>query len=232
MNTTSRILIVEDEPKVAGIIKAGLEENHYLVSVESNGLEALRVIKSRDFDLIILDINLPGMNGYDLCKEIRQFNKELPVIMLTALGSTDEKVTGFDAGADDYIVKPFEFRELLARIKAMLKRTLLVSEPREVLKLANLEVDFRSKQVKRGNKVISLTAREFNLLEYLLRNRGRVISRVDIAEKIWDIKFDTGTNVIDVYINFLRKKIDKDFEPKLIHTIVGMGYVLKEPEDQ
>jgi DNA-binding response OmpR family regulator len=151
--------------------------------------------------------------------------------MLTALGSTDEKITGFDVGADDYLVKPFEFRELLARIKALLKRTAMVPELREILRISDLEVDFRSKQVKRGNKQILLTAREFNLLEYLLRNRGRVISRVDIAEKIWDIRFDTGTNVIDVYINFLRKKIDKDFEPKLIHTIVGMGYVLKEPED-
>jgi DNA-binding response OmpR family regulator len=168
------------------------------------------------------------MNGFDLCKEIRKFDNRIPIIMLTALSGTDNKIMGFDSGADDYLVKPFEFRELIARIKALLKRNDVGYFFNSILKIADLEMNTDSKIVKRGDDVITLTAKEFALLEYLLRNQNKVISRVDIAEKIWDINFDTGTNVIDVYINFIRKKIDKNYNVKLLHTVIGMGYVLRE----
>lgn len=169
------------------------------------------------------------MNGYELCKIIREKDKRLPVIMLTALNFMDNKIQGFDMGADDYIVKPFEFRELLARIKALLRRTDVPIELSEekILSIADLEVNLDNKDVKRSGQKIILTAKEFQLLEYLLKNKGKVVSRSDIAKDVWDIDFDTQTNVIDVYVNFLRKKLDKDFSPKLIHTQVGMGYILK-----
>ena len=181
-------------------------------------------------DLIMLDVNLPKMNGFDLCREIRKQNIRTPVLMLTALGSTDDKLQGFDCGADDYIVKPFEFRELLARVKALLKRSQLAASPDNFLRIADLVMNLDSKTVKRGDKKVDLTAKEFSLLEFLLRNKGKVLSRMEITEKVWDLNFDTGTNVVDVYINFLRKKVDKNFPVKLIHTQVGMGYILRESE--
>lgn len=227
------ILLVEDEKKIADTIQAGLGEYNYNVVTAYNGLEGKDLYYSGKYDLIILDINLPVMNGYELCKMIRYKDKQVPIIMLTAMDFTENKIEGFEAGADDYIAKPFEFRELVARIKALLRRADFKGAQVEekMLKLADLEMNVDSKEVKRGSKKISLTAKEFQLLEYLLRKRGKVVSRADIAKDVWDIDFDTQTNVIDVYVNFLRKKIDKDFTPKLIHTQVGMGYILKSDED-
>jgi DNA-binding response OmpR family regulator len=227
------ILLVEDEKKIADTIQAGLGEYNYNVVTAYNGLEGKDLYYSGKYDLIILDINLPVMNGYELCRIIRYKDKQVPIIMLTAMDFTENKIEGFEVGADDYIAKPFEFRELVARIKALLRRADFKGGQSEekILKLADLEMNVDSKEVKRGNKKISLTAKEFQLLEYLLRKSGKVVSRADIAKDVWDIDFDTQTNVIDVYVNFLRKKIDKDFTPKLIHTQVGMGYILKSDED-
>lgn len=221
-----KILVIEDEKKVASFIKKGLEENDYKVEVAYDGAEGTSKALTGNYNLIILDINLPMMNGIDVCKSIRAKNK-VPVLMLTALGTVDNKVTGLDAGADDYLLKPFEFKELLARIRA-LSRRVPESSPGVVYRIADLELDAESKLVRRKGNIIDLTAKEFNLLEYLLKNEGKVLSRADIAESVWDLSFDTGTNIIDVYINYLRKKIDKDFSPKLIHTLIGMGYVLRE----
>lgn len=225
MNLT-KILIIEDEPKVASFIKKGLEENNYEAVIAYDGPSGVNMALKHNFNAIVLDVNLPAMNGYDVCKKIREQNTEIPVLMLTALGTTEDKLMGFDSGSDDYLVKPFEFRELLARIKVLVKRN---SGPSgNTLRIADLELNTDAKTVKRSSTKIDLTAKEFSLLEFLMRNKGRVISRTELAEKIWDITFDTGTNVIDVYINFLRKKIDKDHPVKLIHTQIGMGYVLKE----
>ncbi len=222
------ILIVEDHVKMADSISKGLEDSGFKAEVAYDGFIGKRLSETRNYDLIILDVNLPLMNGYELCADIRARNAEVPVIMLTAMGSTEDKLMGFDRGADDYIVKPFEFRELLARIKALLKRSVAEKNDQKILKVADLEVNLDSKSVRRGVIPIELTAKEFSLLEYLIRNKGKVVSKADIAEKIWNIKFDTGTNVIEVYVNFLRKKIDKNFPVKLIHTHIGMGYVLKD----
>jgi DNA-binding response OmpR family regulator len=175
-----------------------------------------------------MDLNLPVINGFELCRQIRETDSKTPILMLTALGTTQDKVMGFDVGTDDYLVKPFEFEELLARVKALIKRANAEPLLETVLKVADLELNTKTKSVSRGGKAITLTAKEFLLLEYMMRNKERVLSRADIAEKIWDISFDTGTNIIDLYIFYLRKKIDKDFSNKLIHTHVGMGYVLKE----
>jgi two-component system copper resistance phosphate regulon response regulator CusR len=225
-----RILIVEDEAKVAKAIQQGLQENNLQADVAYDGLMGKKMALSGKYQLIILDLNLPLLNGYEVCKEIRQHNVRMPIIMLTALGAMEDKIQAFDTGADDYMVKPFDFRELLARVQVFLKRSASnqLQGSQQILKVADLEINDSSKTVKRAGQQIELTAREFSLLVYLVRNKGRVVSRADIAEKIWDITFDTGTNVIDVYVNFLRKKIDKGFEPKLIHTRQGMGYVLKE----
>jgi two-component system, OmpR family, copper resistance phosphate regulon response regulator CusR len=223
-----KILIVEDHVKMADSIRKGLEENGFETDVAYDGFIGKRLSDTNEYSLIILDINLPIINGYELCSQIRNNDPQIPIIMLTALGSTEDKLIGFDKGADDYIVKPFEFRELLARIKALLKRIPANKKKQTILKVADLEMDTESKTVKRGNNYIELTAKEFSLLEYLVRNTGKVISKADIANKIWNINFDTGTNVIEVYVNFLRKKIDRNYPVKLIHTQIGMGYVLKE----
>ncbi|MGC4103473.1 response regulator transcription factor [Ferruginibacter sp.] len=224
-----KILLIEDEKKIADTLSKGLTELDYHVEKAYDGKIGLRLYESGSFNLIITDINLPGINGYELTKSIRSRNQHIPIIMLTALNATDDKIEGFDAGADDYLVKPFEFKELLVRIRALLKRTLNQQFPAgNVLKVANLELNVDSKEVTRDGHIIYLTAKEFQLLEYFMRNRSRLVSRADIAEKVWDLDFDTKTNVIDVYVNFLRKKIDKDYEPKLIHTQVGMGYIMKE----
>ena len=224
-----RILLVEDEQKIADTLKQGLSENGYVVDVAYDGNIGLKLFETYPFNIIVLDINLPGINGYELCKIIRQTNTQMPVIMLTALSSLNNKIEGYDAGADDYIIKPFEFRELLMKIRVLLKRTSSQTVPTgNVLKAVDLEMNLDSKEVKRGEKTINLTSKEFQLLEYLLRNKNRVVSRADIAINVWEIDFDTNTNVIDVYINYLRNKIDKPFEQRLIQTQVGMGYVLKE----
>lgn len=220
-----KILIVEDEPKVASFIKKGLEENNYDAEIAYDGLSAEKLVQHRRYDLFILDIIIPGINGLDLCKKLKKLNSNIPVLMLTALGTTDDKINGFDAGANDYLVKPFEFRELLARVKVLLKKPDPVPESGNILRANDLELDLDKKVARRGKSYIDLTAKEFSLLEYFMKNSGRVVSRIDIAEKVWDIKFDFGTNVVDVYVNFLRKKIDKGFDKKLIHTRVGFGYI-------
>lgn len=225
-----KILIVEDEKKIATILKKGLTENGYHVDLAFDGLIGKRLFDSNSYDLLILDINLPGMNGYDLCKAIRSVNQHIPIIMLTAMNTTEDKIEGFDTGTDDYIIKPFEFKELLVRIRALLKRTMNQQFPTgNILKVADLEMNLDTKEVKRAEQPITLTAKEFQLLEYFMRNRNRVLSRADIAERVWEIDFDTQTNVIDVYVNYLRNKIDKKFDTRLIHTQVGMGYIMKEP---
>lgn len=223
-----KILLVEDEKKIADSLKKGLTEENYSVEVAYDGITGRKLFETHHFDLVILDINLPGMSGFALCKKIRNRNPGIPVVMLTALSATDDKIEGFDAGADDYIVKPFDFKELLVRIKALLKRIYQNIPMGNVLKVGDLVINLDSKEVSRGGNGISLTAKEFQLLEYLVRNRNRVVSRADIALNVWDIDFDTKTNVIDVYVNFLRKKLDNDYDKKIIHTQVGVGYVLKE----
>ncbi|RYC68603.1 response regulator [Spirosoma sordidisoli] len=222
------ILVVEDETKVALFLKKGLETQSYSVTVAADGREGKRLIGTEHFDLVILDVNLPVLSGVELAQYIRTRNTQLPILMLTALDSTTDKLMGFEAGADDYLVKPFDFLELLARIRALLRRATPPDESEAVLKMADLELDLREKVARRMGQSIDLTAREFSLLEYLMRNQGRVVSRVDIASQVWDLNFDTGTNVIDVYINYLRNKIDKDAPVKLIHTVIGLGYVLKQ----
>ena len=223
-----RILFVEDEKKIAHALKTGMEEQGFNVELAYDGAMGEKLFNNYDFDLVILDINLPDINGYALSRMIRQKNRDIPILMLTALGTVEDKVEGFEAGADDYLVKPFAFKELVARIKSLLRRTIHGLPSGHFLRIADLEINLDSKEVFRAGNKISLTAKEFQLLEYLVRNKNRVVSRADIAGKVWDIGFDTGTNVIDVYINFLRKKIDKDYAVKLIHTHIGMGYIMKE----
>jgi DNA-binding response OmpR family regulator len=223
-----KILIVEDEPKVASFIKKGLEENHFEADTAYDGLSAEKLARQYKYDLFILDLIIPGFSGLDLCRKLKILNPNTPVLMLTALGTTDDKLAGFDAGADDYLVKPFEFREMLARVKVLLKK---INQPLETvnrLVTGDLELDLDKKTARRGSTLIDLTAREFSLLEYFMRNSGRVLSRNDIAEKVWDVNFDFGTNIVDVYVNFLRKKIDKGFDKKLIHTKVGFGYIFED----
>jgi two-component system copper resistance phosphate regulon response regulator CusR len=224
-------LIVEDEKKIADTLKVGLEENGFYVEVAYDGKIGNQLINSLRFDLIILDINLPGMNGYDLCKAARYKYPDMLVIMLTSMSSLDDKVEGYAAGADDYLVKPFEFRELLLKIRALLKRTAGAVMPvGNMLRAADLEMNLDNKEVSRAGRRIKLTAKEFQLLEYLMRNKNRVVSRADLAINVWDVDFNTNTNVIDVYISYVRNKVDKDFGHKLIQTHVGMGYVLKTNE--
>ncbi len=224
-----RILIVEDERKIADTLKLGLTEYGYYAEVAYDGMIGKRFLMSKAFDLVILDINLPGINGYELCKMIRGRDPGLPVIMLTSMSTLNDKIEGYNAGADDYLVKPFEFRELILKIRALLKRTLSEHLPvGNILRANGLEMNLDSKEVIRDGQKINLTAKEFQLLEYFLRNKNRVLSRADIAVSVWDIDFQSNTNVIDVYVNYLRNKIDKQFPDKLIQTHVGMGYVLKE----
>jgi DNA-binding response OmpR family regulator len=222
-----RILLIEDEVKTVQIIQQGLEEQHYEVDIAYDGAMGFQLAIRNPYSLIISDIILPVFNGLELCRKIREAQISTPVLMLTALGTTDDKIVGLDAGADDYLAKPFEFRELLARIRALTRRGNTTIQTSNVLRIADLEMDLDMKAVSRSGKVIPLTAKEFTLLEYFIRHQGRVISKAELAEKIWDVTFDTGTNVIEVYVNFLRKKIDKDFSTKLLHTQIGMGYVLK-----
>ncbi len=223
-----KILIVEDEVKVAGFLQKGLEEQGYSVEVAYDGQMGEKLALRNNYDILLLDVILPLINGYELCRIIREKKPHVPILMLTALGTTSDKLTGFDSGADDYLVKPFEFKELLARIRALVKRATGIVQTSTVLKVADLELNLDKKTASRGIKTIDLTAKEFALLEFLMKNKGRVLSRTDIAEKVWDITFDTGTNVVDVYINILRKKLDKDFDKKLIQTRIGLGYSINE----
>ncbi len=223
-----KLLIIEDEPKTVQSVRQGLEENGFEVDIAYDGLIGKHLAKKNPYDLIVSDIIMPGLNGVELTRELRSEGVETPILLLTALGGIDEKLMGFDAGADDYLTKPFEFAELLARIRVLARRwngSMPIAS--NILRYTDLEMNLDSKTVIRGDKKIDLTAREFALLEFMLRNQGKVLSKAEIAEKVWDVNFDTGTNVIEVYINLLRKKVDKDFTTRLIHTQYGMGYVLK-----
>jgi DNA-binding response OmpR family regulator len=223
-----KILIIEDEPNVAAFVSQGLQESGYKVFVAYDGLNGLALLSQMDMDLVVLDVILPGMDGREVAKKIRDMGYvDLPIIMLTALGTTDNIVKGLDAGADDYLVKPFKFKELLARIRAHTRIKSAPLSKNQKLTFEDLELDNDTKLVKRASQEIKLTSTEFRLLEYLLRNRNRVLSRIDILENVWDVNFNMGTNVVDVYINYLRNKIDRNFEIKLIHTVIGMGYILK-----
>jgi len=233
-----RILIVEDEVKVAEVLKRGLAEAGYESEVAYDGQIGLRLAQSGQFELILLDVNLPLMNGLELCKALREKDEVTPVLMLTALGMSDDIVAGLESGADDYLPKPFKFNELYARIKALTRRRRITfaGQPtvtagtHDIFTFADLTIDFDAREVKRAGKLIQLTAKEYSLLEYLARNAGKVKSRQEIAESVWGLTFETGTNFIDVYINYLRNKIDKPFDKKLIQTSTGFGYVLKLPE--
>jgi DNA-binding response OmpR family regulator len=224
------ILLVEDEVKIAASLKQGLEEHNYAVTVARDGIEAMSAFHAATPDLIILDLNLPRKDGYTVCQEVRLHNKDLPIMMLTAYSGTENKIKGFEAGADQYLEKPFVFAELLVRIKALLRRAgpvrTVVIDP--VLRLADLELNQRTREVTRGGKPIHLTPKEFSLLEYFLSNPFRVLSRAEIALHVWKIDFNTHTNITDVYINFLRKKIDKGFDRPLLHTYPGIGYALTD----
>lgn len=222
-----KILLIEDEVKTLNLIKEGLEENKAQVDIAYDGQMGLTLAERNEYSLIISDIILPEINGLTLCKTLREGGNNTPILLLTALGTTQDIITGLDSGADDYLSKPFEFSELRARIRALTRRGNGVIQRSNVLRVADLELNVDTKAVRRADKEITLTAKEFSLLEFFMNNVGRVISKVELAEKIWDITFDTGTNVIEVYVNFLRKKIDKDFDVKLIHTQIGMGYVMK-----
>lgn len=223
-----KLLVVEDEIKTANSLKKGLEEKGYLVQLAHDGKIAYEKTKKEKYDLIIMDIIVPTLSGLELCKKIRENDNQTPIIMLTALGFTSDKIIGFESGADDYLAKPFDFEELLARIKVAINRTQNKISTESNLEFADLKINTDSKTVSRGKKIIDLTAKEYSLLEYLLRNRNKVISKEDIAEKVWNVNFDTGTNFIEVYVSYLRNKIDKGFDNKLIHTKKGMGYILKE----
>lgn len=226
-----KILLIEDEASVSNFIKKGLEERNHEVMAAYDGFTGLSLAANNKYDLIITDIIMPGMNGIEVCKTLRNEKRShIPIIMLTALGSTDDVVTGLDAGADDYVTKPLKFKELMARIRAVDRRKQISSTTNKI-KVANLEIDLDSKVIRRNGELIKLTTREFLLLEYLAKNKGKVISRVEILENVWEVSFDLGTNVIDVYVNYLRNKIDKNYSPKLIHTVIGMGYVLKHDEE-
>lgn len=223
-----KILLIEDEPKTVQYIKKGLEENAYEVDTATDGITGKHLALRNIYQLIITDIILPGLDGRSLCDQLRKADIGTSILMLTALGTTDEIVSGFESGADDYLIKPFEFKELLARIKALTKRQTRLAQEENVLNMGDLKLDVNRRVVNRGGKNIELTAKEFSLLEYFLSNPGKVISRAELARNIWKVDFDTGTNMVEVYVNYLRKKIDKEFDKKLIHTQFGMGYILKE----
>ena len=221
------ILVIEDEQNVATFIKKGLEEEGYHVSLAYDGELGLHLFHQQQFDLVILDIILPKENGIEVCQKIRKAGIRTPIIMLTALGTTNHIVSGLDAGADDYLVKPFKFRELLARIRAILRRKSQVHTESQKLSIGDLTLDLERKSAFKNDVEIKLTSTEFRLLRYFLKNQRKVLSRIDILENVWDINFDMGTNVVDVYVNYLRNKIEKPFNSKLIHTVIGMGYILK-----
>ena len=227
-----KVLLVEDEVNVVSFIKKGLTEENFEVSVALNGDIGIQMASSYDFDLIILDIMLPDKNGIEVCKDLRKIHIHTPILFLTALNTADNIALGLNSGADDYLAKPFKFIELVARIKALLRRTgtsgTEIRNKENIYYVANLKVDDEAKTVERNGELITLTATEYRLLFTLIKNKGRVLSRLDLLESAWDINFNLATNVVDVYINYLRKKIDSAYEPKLIHTIIGMGYVLKE----
>lgn len=226
-----RICLVENEEKVAAFIKKGLEENGYKVDIALETKKAEQLLSTNSYMLLLLDIMLPGVNGVDFCIELRKKNNMIPVLMLTAMGTIDDKVNGLKSGADDYLVKPFRFDELLARIEALLRRQHMYRQEEHTLEFEGLKLNLWDKTAERDGKKITLTAKEYALLELFLRNAEKMLSRQYIAEKVWGIDFDTGTNIIDVYVNYLRSKIDKGYALKLISTVVGMGYIMKKPDE-
>ncbi len=226
MENLHSILLVEDEAKLGPIVRDELKRQGYQVDLAVDGKEAELAFQSKNYSIVLLDVNLPYKSGLELCKEFRAANKTIPIIMLTAIGQIQDKVEAFDLGADDYLVKPFHFEELFVRLKALLKRSDKGPEDEKIV-VDDLTIDMKNKSVVRAGININLTAKEFTLLTLLARNRERVISKQEILEKVWDLSFDTGTNTIEVYISFLRNKIDKPFEQKLIHTKPGFGYYIK-----
>lgn len=226
----NKILIIEDELKMSEMLKKAFQKEDFAVDAAYDGFTGKKMALEVKYDAIILDINLPMINGYEVCREIRKNKIDTPVIMLTAAGYLENKLNGFDAGADDYVVKPFEFKELLARLRVFLKRTNTLRDEDVILRIADLEMNLDSKVVKRSDHLIPLTVKEFALLEVLMRNKGRIVSKAELAEKVWELSFSTGTNIIEVCVNYVRKKVDKDFPVKLIHTAVGMGYIMKDEQ--
>jgi DNA-binding response OmpR family regulator len=222
-----KLLIVEDEPNLLSILRKGFAENNNDVSVALDGKTALEMIQNYTFDVVILDVMLPDINGIEICRRLRADKNFVPVLLLTALGTSENIVTGLNAGADDYVVKPFKFGELDARVNALYRRANQETEKVDSIIISDLEINSKSKTVKRNGESIVLTAKEFKLLYYLAKNTGRIVSRDQILDNVWDINFDMNTNVVDVYINYLRKKIDKPFATKLIHTMKGLGYVIQ-----
>lgn len=229
MANITRILVVEDERRLAEILKKQLEENGFATDLAYDGYSGKKLLESNNYNLVILDINLPLLNGYELCRDIRNTNTHIPIIMLTAFSSAENKITGFDVGADDYVIKPFDFRELLARINVFIKRSSALPRSDKLI-IADLEMDINTKTVTRAGRKIELTAKESLLLETFLRNKEKLLTREFIIEKVWGIDFDPSTNIIDVYVNYLRKKIDKDYDLKLIHTKFGFGFYCSEKE--
>jgi DNA-binding response OmpR family regulator len=225
-----RILLIEDEVKTIQSLRQGLEEHHWSVDIAYDGDTGRRLALQNEYDVLVSDIIIPGTNGLELCRQLRRAGFRSPILLLSALSETDDKVLGLEAGADDYLTKPFEFREFMARVKALARRPAAVLQTDQVLRLADLELNQEAKVVRRAGKTISLTPREFSLLECFMRHPGKVLSKTEIAEKVWDVDFDTGTNVVEVYVNYLRNKVDKGFSQRLIHTLFGQGYVLKEED--
>jgi two-component system copper resistance phosphate regulon response regulator CusR len=221
------ICLIEDEQKVAAFIRKGLEEQGYTVKASDNGVDGKKMLAQEKFDVVIMDVMLPDISGIELCKTIRESDNSTPILMLTALNQVHDKVQGLKAGADDYLVKPFHFSELLARLEALMRRN-KSKEDNHLLTFDDLKLDTWTKTAERNGRQIALTAKEYTLLELFMRNPNKILSREYIAEQVWEIGFDTGTNFIDVYVNYLRKKIEKDFRSKLIHTVIGMGYILKQ----
>jgi len=222
-----KLLIVEDEPNLLSILRKGLTEKNYEVSAALDGTTAMGMLESNTFDVVVLDVMLPDINGIEICRRLRAAGNFVPILMLTALDSSENIVTGLNAGADDYMAKPFKFTELEARINALARRAQQEHRPPEIIAIEDLEIDRLAKTVKRNGDSIVLTAKEFKLLYYLAKNSGNILSREKILDNVWNINFDMNTNVVDVYINYLRKKIDKPYTTKLIHTIKGLGYVIK-----
>ena len=222
-----KLLIVEDEPNLLSILRKGLTEKNYEVSAALDGTTAMGMLESNTFDVVVLDVMLPDINGIEICRRLRAAGNFVPILMLTALDSSENVVTGLNAGADDYMAKPFKFTELEARINALARRAQQEHRPPEIIAIEDLEIDRLAKTVKRNGKNIILTAKEFKLLYYLAKNSGNILSREKILDNVWNINFDMNTNVVDVYINYLRKKIDKPYATKLIHTIKGLGYTIK-----
>ena len=225
-----KILLIEDEPGLVSVIARGLTEAGMEISVAADGATGLEMALKHTFDLIILDIMLPGINGIQVCREIRKKDSSIAILMLTALSSTENIVTGLDSGADDYLVKPFKFVELEARIRTLIRRSKGAVPPSNTIRVDSLELDTQSRVARRDGKTIVLTATEYRLLEYFAQNQNMVLSRIQILENVWDIDFNMGTNVVDVYVNYLRKKIDNGYPVKLIHTVFGMGYIFKAEE--